>query len=289
MFEPNKIHVGAGTLLLNPDTDAIDLGLCSEGAVLNYKGELEPIEVDQFLAPVGYYVPGEECTFETILSEASATKLKYALGAGTVETVAATATEKGYDQIDFGGNTVLTNYGLEYKAPKRTNRNLYIIVRLHIVNISPNIEQVYDKKKQLGFKLTAKAVCDTTKEAGKQLGYYREETADLTGTTPKLAIASVVPADGASTVSRTTTIVVTFNREVDPAYVNTGNFILIESDGDAVACTVARTSAKVVTVTPNAQLTDSLAHVFVVSSEVRTLDDKTKMAGNGYYNFTTTT
>jgi len=86
-YDPNKIHVGAGDLYLNPGTDDIHLGLCSEGATLKYKGELEAIEVDQFLAPVGHFVPGEECDFETIISEASATKLKYALGYGTVSTV----------------------------------------------------------------------------------------------------------------------------------------------------------------------------------------------------------
>jgi hypothetical protein len=287
-YAPEKIHIGAGNTILNPDTDAIDLGLSSDGATLSYKGELEAIEADQFLAPVGYSIPGEECTFETIISEASAEKLKYAIGSGTVSTVAAGVGQKGYSKLTFGGNTVLTNYVLEYRAPKRTNRNLYIRVRLYIVNISPNLEMVFDKKKQVGFKLTCKAVCDVTRAAGDQLGYYMEETADVTGNTPTLAISSVVPADGANTVSKTSTIVVTFNREVDPATVNTGNFILIEGDGDAVACTAARTSSNVVTVTPNGALAGSQAHVFVVSSEVRAMDDKTKMAANGYYNFTTT-
>jgi len=195
---------------------------------------------------------------------------------------------KGYDQISFGGNTVLTDYVLEFKAPKRNNRNLFIIIRLHKINISPNLEAVFEKKKLLGYKFSAKAVCDTTKVAGEQLGYYREETADLTGTTPTLAISSVVPIDGASSVSRTSTIVVTFNRPVDPACVTTGNFILVEADGDAVACSVARTSQSVVTVTPSSQMGATQVHIFTVSKEVMALDDKSKMAANGYYNFTTT-
>ena len=48
---PSKIHVGAGNLVLNPDSVPIDLGLTKEGGTWKYSGELEAIKTDQYLAP----------------------------------------------------------------------------------------------------------------------------------------------------------------------------------------------------------------------------------------------
>jgi len=288
MADGTKIHVGAGTLLLNPDTDAYDCGFCSEGATLTYNAELEPIEVDQILAPVGYFVPGEECKFETILSEVSATKLKYALGYGTVTTVAAGAAQKGYDKIEFGGNTVLTDYVLEYAAPKRSNRDLYIRVRLLKVNISPNLEVVFKKDGTTGFKLTAMAVADTTQVAGKQLGYYMEETAEFTGDTPTLVVSSVTPVDGAVGQATSVNFVATFNRAVHPESITTGHFTMTKADGTGVACTVTRTTSTTVTMDPVAALDGASTYVVVVSKDVQALDDRSTMAINQYYNFATT-
>jgi len=289
MATPSKIHVGAGTLTLNPDTVPIDCGLTSEGATLKYSGKLEPIVTDQYLAPVGYYVPGEECTFETILSEASATKLKYALGsANTVSTVAAGAGQVGYDKLTFGGETVVTDYVLEYAAPKRTNRSLNIRIRLYKVNISPDLEMVYKKDGTLGFKLTAMAVCDVTRAAGDQLGYYMEETAVATDGSPaQLTVSSVLPIDGATGVAITDNFVVTFNRSVHPDCVHSGNFIIMAADGTHVAAAVTQTGAAIVTINPTASLTNSTVYIVAVAKDCLALSDYTSMAANLIYNFTT--
>jgi len=287
MADGTKIHVGAGTLLLNPDTDAYDCGFCSDGATLTYNGELEPITVDQILAPVGYFVPGEECKFETIIDEATCTKLTYALGSGTVTQQAAGAAQKGWDKVKFGGNTVLTDFVLEYAAPKRTNRDLSIRVRLLKVNISPSLEIVFKKDGKTGFKFTAMAVADTTQVAGEQLGYYLEETAEWTGNLPALAIASVLPLDDAVSQAITVNFVVTFNRAIHPESVHSGNFSMIKADGTGVACTVTRTSSTVVTINPDASLANSATYIVVVAQDVEALDDRSKMAANAYYNFGT--
>jgi hypothetical protein len=288
MGTPGKIHAGAGDLVLNPDGSPIDVGFTSEGATLTYNAEIEPIKVDQVLSPVGFFVPGEECIFETILSEASAEKLKIALGnAGTVETQAAGASQKGYSQIKFGGNYILTDYVLEYTAPKRTAANLNIKIRLYKVNISPSFEAVFKKDGTLGFKVTFKAAADTTKSAGEQLGYWREETADMTGTTPTLAVSTTVPADAATDIAVDTTIVVTFNRSIHPESLNLGNFVLMTDAGAGVAGSVAQTGAAEVTFTPSANLSASTTYLFVVAKDVRALDDYTEMADNEYIDFTT--
>jgi hypothetical protein len=289
MATPSKIHVGAGNVVLNPDSVPIDLGLTSEGATFKYNGELEPIKTDQYLAPVGYYIPGEECSFETILSESGATAFKYAIGGGTITTQAPDAGQVGYDKIPFGGQTVLTDYVLEYRAPKRTNRSLYLRLRLLKVNISPNLEPQFLKDGSMGFKFTAMAVCDTTQSAGEQLGYWMEETAAATDGSPAtLETSSIVPGDGASGIAVDTTIVVTFNRDIHPDSVNDGNFVLTEDDGTIVTTTVSQTDTDEVTITPSSDLSASTTTYLVsVSENCRALDDYSKMAVTEIFDFTT--
>lgn len=287
---PEKIHVGPGTVTLNPDSVPIALGLTSEGGILKYNGELEPIEQDQYLAPVGYSVPGETCTFETILNEASANMLKYALGTnGTVTTQAAGAGQVGYDKLPFGGQTVLTEYVFEYAAPKRTNRSLNIRIRLHKVNISPNLEMQFLKNGKLGFKLMVMAMCDTTQSAGEQLGYYMEETAVATDGSPaQLATSSIVPADGASGIAVGTTVVITFNRDIHPGSVHSGNFVLTKDDGTIVSCTVTQTDTDEVTMTPGANLDGSSTYLVVVAKDCKALSDYSQMAVTEIFDFATT-
>ena len=191
---PANIHVGAGTLTLNPDSSPVSFESTQDGATLSYSAEIEPINVDQVLSPVGYFVPGEECTFEMMVVESDATTLQYALGATdqSVTTQTADGSNKAYTEIKFGGNYTLTNYVLEYKARKRNQSNCYAVIRLYIVNISPNLEAVYKKDGITVYKLTFKAVADTTKSVGQQLGYYRNETSDITGGTATLAVSSKI-------------------------------------------------------------------------------------------------
>ena len=287
MGTPSKIHVGAGNINLNPDSSPIDLGYTSEGGTLTYNAELEAISVDQVLAPVGYFIPAEECMFESILDESGVDTMQYTVVGGTKTTQAAGAAQKGYDKLEFGGAYILTDYVFEYFAPKRTAANLYVRVRLYKVNISPNLEVAYKKDGKTGWKFTCKAAADTTKDAGKQLGYYLEETADLTGTTPTLAVSSTVPADAAAAVVVSSTIVVTFNRNIHPESVIEGNFILAEADGTPVSGTVSQTDSDEVTFTPDSNMTASTVHIFAISENVRALDDYSAMADNEIINFTT--
>lgn len=292
-MNPEKIHVGAGNVILNPESSPITFDSSSDGGLFTYNGELEPIMIDQVLAPVGYFVPGEECQFETMIAESSATYMQYALGATdqTISTQVADASNKGYSQIAFGGNYILTDYVFEYKAKKRNASNLYIIIRLHKVNISVNLEDSYKKDGVTYHKLIVKAMADTTKDPGEQLGYYREETADVTGTTATLAVSTTDPADDATGVALDDVIDITFNRDVHPDSVVGGNFVLVDtSDYSLVTATVAYTGtgATKVTVTPSANLTTSRTYLLIISENVRALDDYSKMADDVPINFTTT-
>lgn len=287
---PANIHAGAGVLTLNPDTTPIEFDSTSEGATLTWNAELEPIKVDQILAPVGHFIPGEECKFETMLTEADATTLKYAFGSGaTVSTQTADASNKGYNQITFGGTYLVTDYVLEYKAKRRNAANLYITIRLYIVNLSPNMEAVYKKDGVTYYKVTFLAVADTTKAAGQQIGYYRQETADVTGTTATLAVSSTTPTDGAS-VAAPSSIAIVFNRNVKPSSLVDGNFVLMVDDGTIVATTVAYTGTggTDVTVTPSSALSGTTTYLLSISENVRAADDDTPMATSVIIDFTTT-
>lgn len=278
---PANIHAGAGILTLNPDTSPVAFESTQDGATLTYNGELEPIETDQVLSPVGYFIPGEECKFEVMVTEATATVVRYALGATdqSVTTQTADATHKASTTIAFGGNYILTDYVLEYKAKNRKVPNCYVTIRLYIVNISPNLEAVYKKDGVTVYKLTFLAAADVTKDPGEQLGYYRHETADVTGTTPTLAVSSTTPADGYSGVAPAS-IAIVFNRNISPSSITEGNFVLLTDAGVEVDRTVAYTGTggTDVTVTPDSTLSAD-TYLLVISSEVRAADDNTKMAG----------
>lgn len=288
---PGNIHIGAGTLTLNPDSSPISFESTQDGATLTYTGELEPIYVDQVLSPVGYFIPGEECKFEVLLVEADANTLRYALGATdqTVTDQSADADHKASTTINFGGNYILTDYVLEYSAKNRKVANCYAVVRLYIVNISPNLEAVYKKDGVTVYKLTLLAVADVTKDPGEQLGYYRHETADVTGTTATLAVSSTDPADSDSDVAITESIAIVFNRNVSSSSITEGNFVLMTDAGVEVAREVAYTGTggTNVTVNPDASLANSTTYLLVISSEVRAADDNTKMAAPVIVDFTT--
>lgn len=289
---PSNVHIGAGTLTLNPDSSPVSFESSQDGATLSYNAEIEPISVDQVLSPVGYYIPGEECTFEMMVVESTAITLQYALGATdqSVTTQVADETHKAYTEIKFGGNYTLTNYVLEYKARKRNQSNCFVVIRLYIVNISPNLEAVYKKDGVTVYKLTFKAVADTTKSVGQQLGYYRNETSDITTGTPTLDVSSTDPANAASNVAiNVGTIDIVFNRNVCPSSLIGGNFVLMTAAAVEHTTTVAFTgdAGTNVTVTITGNLSNSTTYILVISENVRALDDDQGMAEDVIIEFET--
>jgi hypothetical protein len=290
-MDPSNIHAGAGTLTLNPDSEPVSFDSSNDGATLTYTAELEPIVVDQHLSPVGYFVPGEECTFEMMVAEATATYIRYVLGATdqSVTTQSADGDNKAYTEIKFGGNYTLTDYVLEYKAKRRNASNCYVVIRLYKVNISPNAEFAYKKDGVSFYKITFKAKADTTKTVGQNLGYYRFETSDVTGGTATLAVSSTDPADTDDDVGVDESIAIVFNRNVKPESIIGGNFILMTDAGVEKACTVAFTgdAGTNVTVTPTSNLTGTTTYLLVISANVRALDDNTPMAADEIVDFTT--
>lgn len=184
MGDVSKIHIGPGKLTLTPTGggESVDCGLTKDGAVLKFTQEIEKLEADQLLGPAGFYITGEECDLETLLAELQMDKLNIALGgSGTVTEVAAGAGQVGGKKLEFGESPEIVEYELEYKAPKRTNRALNIVVKLYIVKVFPDANITFAKNGQAAYKLRCVARPDVAKDPGKQLGYVFEETAVATG------------------------------------------------------------------------------------------------------------
>ena len=85
-----------------------------------------------------------------------------------------------------------------------------------------------------------------------------------------LSISNSNPSDGASGVSTSTAIVLTFNKTLALSTVHTGNFMLLKDSGSAVDGNLTLDSSrKQVTFTPSSQLDAATDYMLVVSSEVK--------------------
>jgi phi13 family phage major tail protein len=84
---------------------------------------------------------------------------------------------------------------------------------------------------------------------------------DLTVTT--------APADEATAVLATASIVWTFNKVVDTSKINTANFVILKTDGSTVGGTLSvDTTGKIVTFKPAEALTSGAAYIAVVTTNV---------------------
>lgn len=178
---PNLIHVGPGVLVIDSGlATAVTVEVSEEGGTLAYSQALEFIEIDEAIGAVEAFVTGEECAFSLICQESEATKLKLAMGYGTITTTAASAGVKGKDVMDFGGNAVVTKKTLKYTVPRRHNPSLSIIIDLYSVVAVPSLEKKFTKKGKALIAITFRALQDLTKVAGKRLGTITYETAEAT-------------------------------------------------------------------------------------------------------------
>lgn len=82
--------------------------------------------------------------------------------------------------------------------------------------------------------------------------------------------ASVTPADAATAIADSTSIVWTFNKAVKTSTVTAGNFILLKaSDGSAVAGTLSiDTTDKIITFVPTTALTSATAYIAIATQNV---------------------
>ncbi len=91
------------------------------------------------------------------------------------------------------------------------------------------------------------------------------QTPTSAGAPTAIALSTIVPADGATAVSRATTIVLTFNNKIASEAITLAN----SSTGDLVAFTKAwDVAGKVLTLTPTSQLAATTKHIVSVAGVV---------------------
>jgi len=181
-LDVSKIHVGPGKLTLDAGgANPITFEATEEGGLLSYSRSSEPIEIDEAIGAVGYYITGEECYFEVVAKETDAQLLKAAFGHGTITTTAPDLGVKGSDLLEFGGTAQVTEHTLQYVAPRRHNPNLNIQIDLFKVVAMTEEELPFKKAGQTMYRCRFQAVQDLSKQEGKRLGSILIETAEATG------------------------------------------------------------------------------------------------------------
>ncbi|SFR16751.1 Ig-like domain-containing protein, partial [Desulfoscipio geothermicus] len=109
------------------------------------------------------------------------------------------------------------------------------------------------------------------------------------GTTDTTAptVQSSTPADGATGVSVSADLTVTFSEAIQKSLATSDNFILIASDGTVVDCTVSADAAgEIVTINPDSNLDALSDYILIVSTNVKDLAGNA-LAAPYVVNFTT--
>jgi hypothetical protein len=111
---------------------------------------------------------------------------------------------------------------------------------------------------------------------------WLQKNADTTAPT-----VTCVPVDGATGVSVSADIVLTFSEAIQPVLVNSTNIILMKADGTLVANALTLgTNDTVVTINPNSNLSGATAHIVIVTTAVKDVAGNA-LAATNVFNFTT--
>lgn len=142
-----------------------------------------------------------------------------------------------------------------------------------------------DREWSIGDKLKSlkRVYADTADTAFNPAGWFTQvQTPDVVGAPPVVALSTIVPADGAETIARNSTIALTFNNKISRENVA----VLNSTSGDIVAVTKAMDAAgKVLTITPSAQLTANTKFIVSVTGVVDVYGQELAATGK---DFTTT-
>lgn len=160
----------------SPDATAhagsICLGLTKGGITFAIKQKFSDISVDQVEAPVDTYVDDLEGSLEAELSQQGVTLLQNALTTGVFSTQAS----PGWNQLTFGGISVVPVACIAAITPKRTGSGLFIVSMLYQASAQGGLQALMARNKTSGHKVMFKGQSVLTRTAGKQIGVHYETT-----------------------------------------------------------------------------------------------------------------
>ena len=156
------------------------IGFTKEPLVLNYEDEEHEIEVEEMLMAIGRKKIGEKSNIETVLSEFKADYLQYAVD-GAVTTVAAGASQKGYEQLLIGNDSEKTVYTIGFEGIAYNSSGIALPLRIgfYRCTIRLNGELKFSKRDDdyTGIPLQAKCLGNTS--TGRSI-YMKRVTAPAT-------------------------------------------------------------------------------------------------------------
>lgn len=140
-------------------------GFTKEPLKLAYEAEHHNIEVEEFLAAVGRKKIAEKAMIETVLSELIADYLKYGTD-GTVTTVAAGASQKGYSELLIGNDSEKAEYAIGFEGIRYNASAVALPQRIgfYRATLTLNGELLFSKRNDdhTGVPLQAEAMANTS-------------------------------------------------------------------------------------------------------------------------------
>jgi fibronectin type 3 domain-containing protein len=120
---------------------------------------------------------------------------------------------------------------------------------------------------------TARLAATVAASDGTQLGSAYSWSFTVSATAQSLTITGTTPSDGATGVSRDTSVTATFSASLDPTTVTAANVQLRDSGGSAVDATVTYDDpSRTVTLKPSSQLSGGATYTVDVSTAVHATD-----------------
>lgn len=158
-----------------------DMGYTTAPISLSRNVEEFELEVEQITNPVKRIITKEDVMVETTLAEQTAANMAKVLN-GTATTVAAGASQRGYEQVVSGGASALSQYAFGFEGVYQDAANAQFPVRifLYIATVSLNGQLQFSKRAAAGVPVQFKALADTAKSSGQQILKWQKVTAAAT-------------------------------------------------------------------------------------------------------------
>src|SRR3990167_156875 len=159
------------------------VGYTKAPIALIYDEEVGRFDVEEELTAVKSRRIAENMAIETVLAELTAGYLNLILG-GTVATTAAGASQRGYEELPFGGEATLPEYewGIEGEYVNSAGLSFPLRVFIHRANsvLNGNLQFSNRNSEYPGIPLRIDALADTTQAAGQKLAIFQRVTAEAT-------------------------------------------------------------------------------------------------------------
>ena len=177
---PDETSVAAGA---SWGANWTNLGFTSSPLAMGIERETFDMEVEQIANIVKQIVTKETVDLEVTLAEVTAANLKYAMGAsGSITTVAAGASQHGFETLAGGGDVLLPEYQVGFEAVNLDASANKLVTRffLYRVTLTMGGKLEFSKKAAAGIPLKITALADTSKSAGAQIWEFQRVTTGKT-------------------------------------------------------------------------------------------------------------